>query len=109
MAFFAEALQAVGGQAAGVEDGDDVEDAGAGGEAHGGHDVGAVADPDLVRDAGGDGVVAQALVAGDRDARRPQLGDRLPGDDGAAAAVGGAARRLQREALAQGADAGRLS
>ena len=93
MSLLAEALEAVAAAArTGVEDGDDVEDAGAVGEAHGGDDVGAVADPDLVGDAAGDGVVAQALVAGDGTHVRPQLGDRLPGDGGAAAAVVGAAR-----------------
>ena len=64
-----------------------------------GVDVGAAADDDGVGDAAGDLVSAQALVAGDGMHAGPHVADGLPGDDGAAAAVGCAARALQGEAL----------
>src|SRR5947209_8022140 len=85
VAFLAEALQAVA--AAGGEDGDDVEDAHILGETHGRHDVGAMADPDLVRDAARDGVGAQALVPGDGTHRSPHVRDGRPRDCGATAAI----------------------
>jgi hypothetical protein len=63
-----------------------------------------VADPDRVGESGGDLVVVEALLAGERAHVRPQLGYSLPRNRSAAAAVGRADGLLQGEAFAEGAD-----
>src|SRR5581483_2551620 len=105
-ALLAQAQEAI--TAAGVEHGDNVEDAGATDKAHGRYDIGAMAYPHLMRDATADRVGAQPLLPRDGAHGAPQLGDRAPGHVGAAAAIAGAGRGLQRQAFAQGTDAGRF-
>ena len=102
MSLFAEAEEAVAGTR--VEYGDDVEDAGAGAETHGGNHVRAVADPDLVSDAAGDGVRAQALIASDGAQGAPYIDEGDPGDGGTAATVVTARGHLEGETIAQLAD-----
>jgi len=63
-----------------------------------------MANPHLVREAAGELVVGQALVAGDGTHVRPHVGDGFPGDGGAASVVGRADGLLERKALVHGAD-----